>query len=161
MPGSATGARACAFPGVVHCGSGQRKLRADKAKQIANGRLEMDPKPRVYRIVRTQLAVTIAVALTMYVLAGLETAYSALTGGLISVIANFYFAIQMFAGARKSPRQLVTAFYVGEAVKILITIVLFVFAIKVMQVLFLPLFITYVITLLVYWFALLPALFGS
>lgn len=121
----------------------------------------MDPKPRVYRIVRTQLAVTIAVALVVLALAGLESAYSALAGGLISVIANFYFAMQMFAGAGKSPRQLVAAFYVGEAVKILITVALFVFVIKVLNVLFLPLFITYVITLLVYWFALLPALFGS
>lgn len=121
----------------------------------------MDPKPRVYRIVRTQLAVTVAVALAVLVLAGRESAYSAFAGGMISVIANFYFAMQMFRGARKSPRQLVTAFYVGEAVKILITVVLFVFAIKVLHVLFLPLFITYVITLMVYWFALLPALFGS
>lgn len=121
----------------------------------------MDPKPRVYRIVRTQLAVTIAVALAVFILAGLESAYSALAGGLISVIANFYFAMQTLAGTGKSPRQLVTAFYVGEAVKILITAALFVVAIKVLNVLFLPLFITYVITLLVYWFALLPALFGS
>jgi ATP synthase protein I len=120
----------------------------------------MDAKPRVYRIVFAQLAVTVAISLAALALGTFEAAYSALAGGMISVIANFYFASHVFARDYKNPRQMVSAFYVGEAIKILITIALFSFVVITLDVLFLPLFITYSVTLLVYWFALLPALSG-
>jgi ATP synthase protein I len=150
--------------GVIRLGKGRPLPRCGRRPGANVGHLAeslnftMDVKPRVYRIVKAQLAVTVMISIAVLVVAGVVSAYSALTGGMISVIANGYFARHVFGRDYKSPRQMVSAFYVGEVIKIGITIVLFAFAVIVMDVLFLPLFITYAVTLMVYWFALLPAL---
>ena len=85
-----------------------------------------------------------AVMVAAAVFAGL----SALVGGGIFVIANAVFAgcAFLFAGAR-ALKMVAISFYTGEALKILITIVLFSVAYMYMQLELVPLKLTYLLAL--------------
>jgi len=85
-----------------------------------------------------------------------RSAYSALAGGLVSVFSNFYLAAKLFRFERgAAPASIVRAFYIGEAVKILITAASFVVIFAVLDTEALYVLLTYGATLLVYWFALI------
>ncbi len=92
-------------------------------------------------------AVTLLAA-GMAVAVNAEWGISALVGGGIFVIANAVFALCafMFSGARAAKR-ITTSFYTGEALKILITVVLFTVAYMYMQVELVPLKLTYLLAL--------------
>ncbi len=109
------------------------------------------------RVVWTQLAVTILVSLGFWMFSGLSAGKSALAGGLINVAANLMFLRSWFAtyGA-ESPTQRVLGFYVAEVVKLFLTVALLALALGVLKLSFLPLFVTFVATLLVFWLALSP-----
>lgn len=49
------------------------------------------------RIISWQLFLTVLTAAVLLILSDLVTAYSALTGGMISVIANAFFAFRLFS----------------------------------------------------------------
>jgi ATP synthase protein I len=105
-------------------------------------------------IVAAQLLVAIVIAAVLLGLTNAWSAFSALTGGLISVLSNLYLAGRLtIAGG--APVRILSAFYLGELVKIAITVVLFVFAIVVLHVDVLYAVLAYMATLPVYWFALL------
>lgn len=63
-------------------------------------------------------------AITYYLLAGLQASYSATLGGLVSIISNAYFAWKLFThtGARAAQR-IVVNLYVAEGLKLLISAV--------------------------------------
>jgi ATP synthase protein I len=120
------------------------------------------------RIIWAQVAVTALVSVLFLLFAGTAAALAALVGGLINVVANLYFAHRLYGGARgrriKSAVEMVLEFYVGEVVKLFITLALFALAIGVFKLSFLPLFTAFVATLLVFWLALAPGfnrLFGD
>jgi ATP synthase protein I len=82
----------------------------------------------------------------------LRAAWSAAIGGLISTVATTWFAVRVFAKDADAPlKQIVQAFYVGETQKLLLTALMFIVVIKWLDVSFLPLFLTYIVTLFVYW----------
>ncbi|QND99651.1 F0F1 ATP synthase subunit I [Vibrio vulnificus] len=87
-----------------------------------------------------------------------EWGVSSLIGGGIFVVANAVFSICafLFVGARAS-KYVAISFYTGEALKILITVVLFSVAYMYMQVELVPLKLTYLLVLGINIFA--PALF--
>lgn len=82
-------------------------------------------RPPVYRVVWLQLAVTLIAAIVSLSF-GQVHAYSALLGGIICVLPTWYYVRKTFAhsGARAA-RQIVNAFYKGEAIKLVLTAVLF------------------------------------
>lgn len=109
-----------------------------------------------------QMGVAIAGWLIAFGLAGPQAAWSALTGGMISFISTAYFALRVFSGRRGKPAKvIVRSFYVGEAQKILLTVILFVVAIVWLKVDFLPMFLTYMAGFMAFWLALLPMLSGA
>ena len=106
-------------------------------------------------IVVIQAAITLTAAVVSFVFIDLKAAYSAAVGGGISIIATLYFARQVFSlGVGASPAKIAQRFYIGEAIKLVLTAVLFGIAILALQVSFLPLFLTYMATLLAYWLVL-------
>ena len=120
------------------------------------------------RIIGAQCAVTVLAAALFFVFAGTAAGLAALVGGSINVVANLYFAHRLYGGARGrrigSAIETVLGFYVGEVVKLFITLALFAVAIGVFKLSFLPLFTAFVATLLVFWLALAPGfnrLFGD
>ncbi len=102
-------------------------------------------------------AVTL-VAAAMAIAVNTDWGVSALVGGGIFVVANAVFALCafLFVGARAT-KLVAVSFYAGEALKILITVVLFSVAYMYMQVELVPLKLTYLLALGVNILA--PALF--
>lgn len=80
-----------------------------------------------FPVLLSQLIVTLAVALVLWLFQGLAAGYSGLLGGLVALIPNCYFAFRVYrySGAR-SARAIVGEFYSGEAGKLILTAVLFI-----------------------------------
>jgi len=110
----------------------------------------------VSRIILAQVAVTMAMALLLLVSGSPVGAASALSGGAVGFIASLVYARKMLAPKGGDPKAFLSAHYRAEAYKLAYTILLFslVFTqFKDVQVV--PLFATYIATLLVYWVALI------
>ncbi|RMF18211.1 MAG: F0F1 ATP synthase subunit I [Gammaproteobacteria bacterium] len=111
-------------------------------------------KPPVYRVNVLQLSIALilaAIALGW----GRETSLSVLAGGLICAVPNLYFTSRVFTwqGARAA-RQIVKSFYRAEAVKLILTAILFAFAFRFAPWLeVLPLFIGFIVVQAVHWLA--------
>ncbi len=107
------------------------------------------------RIVAIQLGVALVGGLLTYLLSDRRAAISAGIGGLISALTTATFALRVFAARPDAPlKKVVRAFYAGEVQKIALTAVLFFAVIKWVDVAFLPLFLTYMVSLLAYWIVL-------
>jgi ATP synthase protein I len=112
-----------------------------------------------FGVVLAQAAVTVTAALAAWGLAGGRAAFSALVGGGIATLGSLAMAGLVFGGGRGVDAQRVLGmFYVGEAVKVALVIVLFVLALKWVNVQPLAMFIAFAATFLVYWIALVSAL---
>ena len=106
----------------------------------------------ITKIITVQSVFTVLAALIAIAIADAEAAFSAFVGGMISIIATGYFASRVFSVEIGAPAaEIAKAFYVGETVKMLLTAVLFVIAIVLLKITFLPAFLTYAATLLAYW----------
>jgi ATP synthase protein I len=112
-----------------------------------------------------QVVITVLAALLCLALWGRTPGLSALVGGGISVVASAALAVIGFgAPAGAAAERIARMFYVGEAVKLGVTVTLFVVVLLTMQVSFPALFGAYIATLFVYWIALanaLPPLSGT
>ncbi len=108
-----------------------------------------------YRFAGWQVALTLAVAAVAALLGGRAAAVSALLGGGIGTIAGLYQALRMFrVSAADDPARFYRGVWVSEAVKILLTVALFIFAIRVLHPQFLPMIGGYAVTFIAYWAAL-------
>lgn len=115
-----------------------------------------DYKKTAYKIIAAQILLTLAVAGLLLAVGTAKLAYSALAGGLISVVSGFYLAAKLFSFDQGvAPERILRAFFVGEAVKVAITVVMFTVIIVALDTEILIVVLTYIATLLVYWFALL------
>jgi ATP synthase protein I len=112
-----------------------------------------------FGVVLAQAAVTVTAALCALGLADRRAALSALVGGGIATLGSLVMAGLVFGGGKTmdAPRVLGT-FYLGEAVKVVVVIVLFVLTLKWMNVAPLAMFLAFAATFLVYWIALVVAL---
>jgi ATP synthase protein I len=125
------------------------------------------PNPRrlALSVVLGQAAVTLVCALVSFCVADAQAAISALLGGGISSVASLAMALVGFGKeATTDPQRAVRAFFVGEAAKVTVVIVLFVVVLKTMRVVPLAMLGAYIATFLVFWVALanaLPSLGGS
>ncbi|MEZ8101747.1 F0F1 ATP synthase subunit I [Vibrio bivalvicida] len=100
------------------------------------------------QLLMIQFGAVTLLAAGMAIAVNADWGLSALIGGGIFVIANAVFALCafMFSGARAAKR-ITASFYAGEALKILITVVLFTVAYMYMQVELVPLKLTYLLAL--------------
>jgi ATP synthase protein I len=111
-----------------------------------------------YGVVLGQAVVTVLAGLVGLLLSGQLAAVSALAGGGIATAGSLVMAGLVFGGADGGAQRALSLFYVGEAVKVAIVVVLFVVVLKVMKVAPLALFAAFAATFLVYWIALVSAL---
>ena len=116
-------------------------------------------------VVLGQVAVTVVAALICFAVWGRVPGLSALAGGGISAASSLALALIAFGSPAGAAAQSVArAFYVGEAVKMAVTVALFVVAFLTLRLSFAALFGAYIATLFVYWIALanaLPPLAGT
>ncbi|HRX62012.1 MAG TPA: ATP synthase subunit I [Candidatus Competibacter sp.] len=115
----------------------------------------MGAKQVTRKITAIQLLLTLLIAVASLAFGSFKTAYSALIGGGISTIVTLYFASKVFSVRVGSPAaKIARAFYVGEVVKLLLTVVLLGGALLWANVSPLPLLLAYMAALMAYWLAL-------
>ena len=131
------------MPSVL-CGARQlERMRAMGAKQVTR------------TILLIQLLVTLTGAGISLAFSGTQAAYSALVGGGVSALVTLYFASQVFSVRVGSPAaKIARTFYLGEVVKLLLTVVLLSIALLWLNVSPLPLLLAYMAALMAYWLAL-------
>ena len=108
----------------------------------------------VKRLLVCQIALTLLLAFANWLLFGVKSGCSSILGGMIIIIPNAYFAWRVFRyqGA-KSARKIVNGLYKGEAIKFLLTLVLFAMVFILFKVEALALFVTFIMVQAVIWFA--------
>jgi ATP synthase protein I len=110
-------------------------------------------------VVLGQVVVTVVAAVICFAVSGRTAGLSALVGGGISAIASAALVLIGFGSPAGAPAdQVARSFYVGEGVKLAVTVAAFIAVFVMMKVSFVALFGTYIATLFVYWIALANAL---
>jgi ATP synthase protein I len=110
-------------------------------------------------VVLGQAAVTLLCAAAALLIGGSHAALSAGLGGGISTLASLAMAVLGVGGrSGESPYRAMRAFFIGEAVKVVVVITLFVAVLKTMKVVPLAMLGSYVATFFVFWIALANAL---
>ena len=112
------------------------------------------------RVVLGQAGVAVIAALCALALYGERAGLSALLGGGIATLASLAMVGLVFGGGAGNAARALGMFYLGEAVKLLIVVVLFVVVLKLVRVVPLAMFAAFAATFLVYWIALVSALPG-
>lgn len=115
----------------------------------------MGAKQVTRTIIAIQLLVTLLIAAFSLILSDFRAAYSATVGGGISAVVTLYFASKVFsARIGSTAAKIARAFYIGEVVKLLLTILLLGAAFLWLHVSPLPLLLAYMAALTAYWLAL-------
>ena len=108
----------------------------------------------VYKLIATQVLVALCMALIFLIFSGGIAAYSAMQGGLIAAIPNLVFALFAFRYLTEgSAEQARISFMRGHALKILLTIGLFIGVMRQDDVVASALLTSYIVTLLAQWSA--------
>jgi ATP synthase protein I len=107
-----------------------------------------------------QTLAVLLVSLVFFLTNGSKEGYSALLGGVISIVPNFVFASLAFRNAGASAaKEVLSDFFKGEALKLILVIVLFWVVFKTLDVIYLPLFVTYALAIVLHWLS--PLIFKS
>jgi len=85
------------------------------------------------KLVAFQLLLMLIIALVSTVFFSIKSGYSALAGGVTFLLPNLIFVLMAFAhaGARQT-KKVLRGFYAGEAIKLFLTVLLFVVFLKYM-----------------------------
>ena len=76
------------------------------------------------RVVLLQFAATLIVSVIAAALGGGPAMWSAMLGGLCCVVPNALFALRLFSAARKPEGASANTFFIGEFIKIALTVAL-------------------------------------
>ncbi len=109
----------------------------------------------VGRVLAIQAAVLLVVFGGVALGFGWLAARSVLLGGLIAFVPNAYFALRICRSREETPRRFVRRFYVGEAVKLMLTAALFFLVLRLPDIQALPMFVGFIAVLGGFWIALL------
>lgn len=111
---------------------------------------------QVRRIIGLQILVTALVSLLLLAIWGALVATSAFAGGAIGFTASWVYARKMTLPPGAEPKAMLRAHFIAEVLKLAMTVILFA-AVLILwkEVATLPLLLTFMATLAVYWVALL------
>ena len=107
------------------------------------------------RIARYQLVIAVSCAVLWGLLGGGREGLAALAGGGIGALLTFYAGLKTFSASGQDAQHVVMNFYKAEVRKIVLAVVLFAVAVRLFADVFVPVVLTFALTLPVYWFALL------
>jgi ATP synthase protein I len=122
---------------------------------MGNSRTFQKARIAVLRLAGGQFLLT-ALLTTMAWLTGYdEAALSVFVGGSIGMIAGLYQALRLLqVDAAGQPDQFLRGLWVSEAIKIALTVAMFVLAIRLLKIEMVPTIVGYAVTYIVYWIAL-------
>jgi ATP synthase protein I len=113
-----------------------------------------------YTLILMQTLAVLVASFIFFLAMGTKAGWSALWGGVISIGPNFIFATLAFRNAGASAaKEVLTDFFRGEALKLVLVIVLFGVVFNLLDVIYLPLFVTYVLAIVLHWLS--PLIFKS
>lgn len=117
-------------------------------------RLASTMRMAAFKLIAFQGFIAVLTATIVFVGWGVSAGWSALAGGLVSVLPNFVFAAYSFryAGASKAD-QVYASIKRGNALKFLLTICLFALVFKYFTVMALPFFCCYILVMFSQWAA--------
>jgi ATP synthase protein I len=118
----------------------------------------MNARAAAFRIPLWQGVLTMLLALAAFFLSGWPMAKSVLAGGFISALGSIVFALSVFATETDDSRVILRRMFRGEALKLALVAWLFYLAIVFLQVQALPTLAGFLVTLVVFWVALLRAI---
>ena len=106
-------------------------------------------KRAAYKVLCVIAVIVSAIALVLFLAIGPVVAYSALLGGIACLLPNLLFARFAFRHSAADSAELVMRwFYIGEAIKIIVTALIFALTLlKLKQVNLAAMFLTYVVAL--------------
>lgn len=109
-------------------------------------------KDKVYKLVQYQLLVAVILASLWGLFRGYDSFLAASAGGMVCVLPNFFMAFWLFRhqGAQAA-RRILRSFFLGEAIKFLVTILLFAIALGLLRLEPLPLLVSFIVTQAVFW----------
>lgn len=120
---------------------------------------DQDTRRLAARILVAQLAVTACIAAATGIIGGERPGWSALLGGAIGIIANLYMTLTSLRPSGNA-RQAVRRLYVGQFVKVGLTVALFVAVARSVTVSWPALLGAYIATLIVFWWVPFRAMSG-
>ncbi len=125
-------------------------LRALKLGEYVNKQLN---KQGIIRLWLIQTSLVLLLSLVWMLIDNARAGYSAFLGGAVCIIPNALFAVRLFKhqGARLA-RQIVRNFYRGEALKIVLSVLLFSLVFALCNIAPMVFFTTYVVVLMTHWF---------
>jgi ATP synthase protein I len=126
-------------------------IRAVKLGKYVNKQLI---KHGIVRLWLVQLGTILVISTLCAVTYGVNPAISALLGGMVCFVPNVYFARRLFKyqGAR-SAKKIVNGFYRAEAIKIVLSMLLFTAVFVWVEITPLAFFVSYIMILMTHWFA--------
>lgn len=106
------------------------------------------------RLAVIQMAIIVLISLLFLYGSGRQAAWSALLGGLVCIVPTLWFGVRLFKhfGARAA-KQIAMALYTGEALKLLLTVILFVVVFKWLHISAMAFFVSYIIMQCTVWLA--------
>lgn len=123
--------------------------------QMGNEQTFRRVRAAAWRLAGWQVAVTVVLAAGAAWIGGRPWVVSAICGGGIGIVAGLYQALRMFRiDASEQPDAYMRGVFSSEALKILLTVALFIAAIRVLRVEMVPAIAAYAGTFIVYWAAL-------
>ncbi len=141
------------------CESSQERAR--QAPERVGRETDTTFRRAAFRVVGGQIMMTVFFAAACLGWGTTKWAYSAAVGGLICVIPGAFMAARISLGRQHhNPIRVLRRFYLNEVVKIALTVTMFAVAIVYLDVDLLVMFLGYVATTTVYWFALLASVEG-
>lgn len=122
---------------------------------MGNTQLLKKARLAVFRLCGMQLALTVALTLIAYFMFSLSVAQSVFCGGMIGALAGFYQAQRMMrVDAGSHPEAFMSGLWISELIKLVLTVAMFIVAIRLFQVQMVPTIVGYAGTYIVYWAAL-------
>ena len=109
----------------------------------------------VVKILSYQILIILIITAGFAVKGNEQQVLSAMLGGMAAFVPNLYFALRIHRSAGQEARKIVNSFYAGESGKLLLTGALFMMIFQVPNIQILPLLVSYIAALSVFWFALL------
>lgn len=117
---------------------------------------DSDMRPTAVRILAWQAGVGVVIAAACLTLWGRQAGVSALAGAAIGIIANLYMTLKALR-PRQSARAALGALYMGQLVKVALTVAMFVTAARLPGLVWPALLVAYIATLVVFWWVPLRA----
>jgi len=126
-----------------------------KPAKMGNTQTFQKARKAVLRLSGWQFLLTALLTLAAWLTGFGDAAFSVFAGGSIGMLAGLYQAQRLLqVNAAEQPEALMRALWVSEVIKIVLTVALFVLAIRLLKVEMVPTIVGYAVTYIVYWVAL-------